>query len=112
MSKDHLGEFEELVLLLVVLLKDQAYGLSIRKALQEHANRTATIGAVHNTVNRLEDKGFIQSSLGGASEERGGRRKRLFAITAAGSKMLEKTRDAKVSLWNKIPELTLDTPRN
>jgi len=107
MGKDHLGEFEELILLLIVLLKDEAYGLVIRHALKEHADRTVTIGAVHGTVNRLEKKGFIESNLGGASELRGGRRKRLFTITASGKKILEKTRDARVSLWGKIPELAI-----
>ncbi|MEP5614432.1 MAG: helix-turn-helix transcriptional regulator, partial [Cyclobacteriaceae bacterium] len=103
MGKEHLGEFEELVLLLIVLLKDEAYGLALRHALKEHADRTVTIGAVHGTVNRLEKKGFIESNLGGASELRGGRRKRLFTITASGKKILEKSRDAKVTLWGKIP---------
>lgn len=107
MSKEHLGEFEELILLLVLLLKEDAYGLAIRKALKEQANRTVTIGAVHGTVNRLESKGLIESSMGGASELRGGRRKRVFTITAAGKSMLEKSRDAKVTLWEKIPELAI-----
>lgn len=107
MSKEHLGEFEELILLLILLLKEDAYGLAIRNALREQANRTVTIGAVHGTVNRLESKGFVESSMGGASELRGGRRKRVFTITAAGKSMLEKSRDAKVTLWGKIPELAI-----
>ena len=107
MSKEHLGEFEELVLLMIMLLKDDAYGLAIRHALKDHASRTVTIGAVHGTVNRLEKKGFIESHLGGSSELRGGRRKRLFTITAEGKSILEKSRDAKVSLWGKIPELAI-----
>ena len=90
MKKEYIGEFEELVLLLIVMLKEDAYGLAIRNALKEQANRTVTIGAVHGTVNRLEKKGFIESNLGGASELRGGRRKRLFTITASGRKALEK----------------------
>ena len=107
MSKEHLGEFEELVLLMIMLLREEAYGLAIRHSLKEHANRTVTIGAVHGTVNRLEKKGFIESHLGGASELRGGRRKRLFTITAAGREILERSRDAKVTLWGKIPELAI-----
>ncbi len=107
MSKEHLGEFEELVLLMIMLLKEDAYGLAIRHALKEHAQRTVTIGAVHGTVNRLEKKGFIESALGGASDLRGGRRKRLFTITGAGKSILEKSRDAKVSLWGKIPEMAI-----
>lgn len=107
MGKEHLGEFEELILLLILLLKDEAYGLAIRSALKEQADRTVTIGAVHGTVNRLEKKGFIESSMGGASDLRGGRRKRIFTITAAGKSMLERSRDAKVALWGKIPELSV-----
>lgn len=107
MSKEHLGEFEELILLLIILLKEEAYGLAIRGALKEQANRTVTIGAVHGTVNRLEKKGFIESSMSGASELRGGRRKRIFTITAAGKSMLQKSRDAKVTLWGQIPELAI-----
>lgn len=106
MGKEHIGELEELILLLIVMLKEDAYGLSIRKALKEHANRTVTIGAVHGTVNRLERKGFIESSLSGATELRGGRRKRIFEITATGKKILQKSRDVKVNLWQKIPELS------
>lgn len=107
MSKDHIGELEELILLLVVMLKEEAYGLAIRKALKDQANRNVTIGAVHGTVNRLESKGFIESSMGGATEERGGRRKRIFSITASGKNVLHKSRDVKVSLWQQIPELSI-----
>ena len=111
MSKEHLGEFEELILLMIILLEDDAYGLAIQNALKEHANRTVTIGAVHGTVNRLQNKGFIESHLGGASELRGGRRKRLFKMTSAGKKMLEKSQEMKVSLWSKIPDLALQNPK-
>ncbi|MCG8307647.1 MAG: PadR family transcriptional regulator [Cytophagales bacterium] len=108
MEKEYIGEFEELVLLLIVMLEEEAYGLAIRNALKEQADRTVTIGAVHGTVNRLEKKGFIQSRLGGATELRGGRRKRLFTITAYGKKVLQKSHDVKVNLWNQIPELALN----
>ncbi|MEQ6118912.1 PadR family transcriptional regulator [Reichenbachiella sp. MALMAid0571] len=108
MEKKHIGELEELVLLLIVMLKEDAYGLSIRKSLQEQANRTVTIGAVHGTLNRLESKGFVESNLGGATESRGGRRKRLFTLTASGKKVLQKSRDVKVNLWSQIPELSIN----
>ncbi|MEO9869064.1 PadR family transcriptional regulator [Ekhidna sp.] len=111
MSKEHLGEFEELVLLMIVLLKDDAYGLAIRNALKEHANRTVTIGGVHGTVNRLQGKGFIESNLGGASELRGGRHKRLFTITSSGKSMLEKSQEMKISLWSKIPDFALQNTK-
>lgn len=107
MSKEHLGEFEEVVLLMIILLKEDAYGLAIRKALKEHASRNVTIGAVHGTVNRLQSKGYIESHLGGASESRGGRHKRLFTITSAGKQILQKSKEMKLSLWGKIPELAI-----
>lgn len=105
MSKEHLGELEELILLIIVMLKDDAYGLAIQKALKEHSSRSVTIGAVHGTVNRLESKGFIESSFGGATELRGGRHKRLFNITAAGKRALQKSQEVKVNLWQQIPDL-------
>ena len=108
MGKAYIGEFEELILLLIVMLKDDAYGLAIRKALKEQAGRVVTIGAVHGTVNRLEKKGFIRSTMGGATTLRGGRRKRIFSITASGKKVLQKSRDVKVNLWSQIPELSLN----
>ncbi len=108
MKKEYVGELEELILLIIVMLKDDAYGLAICKALRQQADRTVTIGAVHGTVNRLEKKGFIKSSLGGATELRGGRRKRLFTITASGKKILQRSRDLKVNLWMQIPELALN----
>ena len=108
MKKQHLGELKELVLLMIILLGEDAYGLAIRKALQEHANRTVTIGAVHGTVNRLEKKGLLTSHMGGATDSRGGRRKRLFTITTAGKKSLKRSRDLRVNLWKQIPELSLN----
>lgn len=108
MGKEHLGELEELILLLIVMLKDEAYGLAIRRTLDEQASRTVAIGAVHSTVNRLEKKGFIESTLGGATDVRGGRRKRLFVITASGKKVLQRSKDVKVNLWQQIPDLALD----
>lgn len=108
MEKEYIGELEELILLLIVMLKEDAYGLAIRKALKKEAGRTVTIGAVHGTVNRLESKGFIESSLGGATDARGGRRKRIFTLTASGHKVLQRSRDVKVSLWMQIPELSIN----
>ncbi|MEM6737675.1 MAG: helix-turn-helix transcriptional regulator [Bacteroidota bacterium] len=108
MKKQHIGELEELVLLIIILLGEEAYGLAIRKALQEHAHRTITIGAVHGTVNRLEKKGLLTSHMGGATDSRGGRRKRLFTLTTTGKKSLKNSRDLKVNLWMQIPELSLN----
>lgn len=107
MEKEHIGELEELILLLIVMLKEEAYGFAIRKALKEQADRTVTIGAVHGTVNRLEKKGFVKSDMSGATEVRGGRRKRIFTVTASGKKVLQRSRDVKVNLWMQIPDLAI-----
>ena len=77
-------------------------------ALKEQADRVVTIGAVHGTVNRLEKKGFVKSEMSGATEMRGGRRKRIFTITALGKKVLHRSKDIKVNLWRQIPELAFD----
>lgn len=107
MEKEHLGELEEIILLVILLLKGDAYGLAIRGVLEKEANRKVTIGAVHGTVNRLESKGFLESTFGEATEVRGGRRKRLFKLTSSGMSALKKSRDIKMSIWQKIPELSL-----
>lgn len=107
MEKEYLGELEELILLLIITLKDDAYGLSIRRSLKEQAKRTMTIGSVHGTLNRLEKKGLAISHYSEATEVRGGRSKRVFTVTAIGKKALERSRDIKVNLWKQIPELTI-----
>ncbi|CAD5278256.1 MULTISPECIES: PadR family transcriptional regulator [unclassified Imperialibacter] len=108
MSKEHLGELEELILLVILKLEKDAYGLAIRQEIIKQAQRSVTIGAVHGTVNRLEDKGLIESEYGGATEERGGRRKRILTVTAAGLKALERSKDVKMNLWQQIPVLVVN----
>src|ERR1700722_2562935 len=89
MSKgDHLGEFEQLVLLAILRLGTNAYGMPIRREIEERADRTASIGALYMTLERLEAKGFLRSQLGEATSERGGRAKRFFELTGAGSEAL------------------------
>ncbi len=107
MFKEYLGEFEELVLLIIAKHEDQSYGLLICDEIHEETGRRATIGAVHATVVRLEKKGLIETDMGGATNERGGRRKRLIRITDAGKQSLLKSRDMKVNLWQKIPDLMI-----
>lgn len=108
MGKDNLGEFEELVLLMIALLKEDAYGLGICDEIKKQTARAAAIGAVHATLSRLETKGFVESSLGDPTKERGGRRKRLFTLTAFGKKALVQSRDTKVNIWTQIPELSVN----
>jgi PadR family transcriptional regulator, regulatory protein PadR len=105
MSKEFLGEFEELVLTMVGILQDEAYGNAIVTEIKERVGRDANLSAVHVTLYRLEDKGFVKSRMGGATNARGGRRKRIFSVTNAGLAMLRTMKEARMDLWKLIPQL-------
>lgn len=95
----YLGEFEELVLLTVAALGEDAYGVSIQHDIETRCKRSISIGALHSTITRLEEKGFLKSWLGGATAERGGRSKRFFEVTQAGKKALTESRNLRDELW-------------
>ncbi|MFA0963438.1 PadR family transcriptional regulator [Roseivirga sp. BDSF3-8] len=101
---NYLGEFEELVLLAVGILYEEAYGLAITDEIEKRTGRTVTMSAVHKTLMRLEDKGFLASEMGGATETRGGRKKRLFSLTGTGKEALKHTKEMRDSLWQAIPK--------
>ena len=103
MIETRLGEFEEVILLLVGILDDNAYAFRIADEFKAQTGRAVSIGAVHSTLDRLESKGFLKSSMGNATAERGGRRKRIFTITALGKRVLKESRDFKMSLWDQFP---------
>lgn len=105
MAKEFLGEFEELVLTLVAALQDDAYGAAICDEIETRLKRDVTLSAVHVTLYRLEDKGYIKSRVGGATSERGGRRKRIFTITNAGMAILRSMKEARIELWSLVPQL-------
>lgn len=107
MRRTYLGEFEEVVLLMVAILDGEGYGVTVSQALEEHTGRVVTFGTVHNTLIRLEEKGFVQSELGGATTERGGRRKRLFRVTALGSRALQEIQQLRQELWQLVPPHSL-----
>lgn len=98
--KAYLGEFEELVLLTIASLGHDAYGVSIQQDLETRCNRSISIGALHSTITRLEEKGFLKSWLGGATQERGGRSKRYYEITQAGKKAVTETKSMRDKLWS------------
>lgn len=102
-----LGGFEELVLLAVGALKDDAYGVTIKETLETKTGKKPSIGALHSALYRLEEKGFISSSEGGATTERGGRRKRFYQITAEGQHMLTETNKLRMEFARQIPGLDL-----
>jgi DNA-binding PadR family transcriptional regulator len=107
MAKETLGEFEELILTLVAALREEAYGALIAMKIESELKREITLSAVHVTLYRLEDKGFVRSKTGGATSERGGRRKRIFTITPAGLAMLKTMKESRIYLWNMIPQLKM-----
>ena len=107
MPKEYLGEFEELVLTLVAALQEDAYGAAIADEIETRMKRDVNLSAVHVTLYRLEDKGYVKSSLGGGTNERGGRRKRIYAVTSAGMAMLKAMKDARVDLWKLVPQLKM-----
>jgi DNA-binding PadR family transcriptional regulator len=103
MHRLHLGEFEELVLLLVAVLHGNAYGVAIQEEMEQQTGRLVNISAVHAALRRLEDKAYLRSEWSEATTQRGGRRKRLFDITPAGRAALERSRDTYLKLWEQIP---------
>jgi PadR family transcriptional regulator PadR len=111
MRRTYLGEFEEIVLLMVAILDGDAYGVTISQQIEQQAGRLVTFGTVHNTLIRLEEKGFVVSKLGGATTERGGRRKRLFGVTALGSRALQDIQQLRSQLWQLVPPHTLQLGR-
>jgi len=104
MIETRLGEFEEVLLLLVGILNENAYAFKIAEEFQSQTGREVSIGAVHSTLDRLETKGFLTSRMGNATAERGGRRKRIFTITAIGKRTLKASYEFKVSLWKQYPD--------
>ena len=97
--KGYIGEFEELVLLTIASLGEEAYGVSIKEDIEKRADRSISIGALHSTITRLEEKGLITSWLGEPTEERGGRRKRFFELTYSGKESLHEIKALRDELW-------------
>lgn len=97
--KGFIGEFEELVMLTIASLDQDAYGVSIKQEIEKRADRSISIGALHSTLTRLEEKRFIDSKLGEPTQERGGRRKRYFELTQKGKASLHQIKELRDSLW-------------
>ena len=97
-----LGAFEELVLLAVVRGQGDAYGMTVRREIEERSGRSVTIGAVYATLDRLEGKGLVSSRVGASDESRRGRARRHFRVLPAGVDALEATRVARDGLWDGV----------
>lgn len=108
MKRSYLGEFEELIMLVVATLKEEgAYAVAIKKELDQQSGRSSNISAVHTTLYRLEEKGLLHSTIGGSTKERGGRSKRFFALTNEGIQALYQVQTLRHQLWKKAIELEL-----
>lgn len=107
MQGTYLGEFQEIVLLAILVLDDNAYGVSIQKELKKRLNRDCSRGALHTALTRLQEKGFITSEMGGASAIRGGRRKRFYTVTNTGKVRLKEAKDMRDQMWQAIPNFSL-----
>jgi DNA-binding PadR family transcriptional regulator len=107
MKGTHLGEFEELVLLTIASLVNEAYSVAICDELSKHADRKVRLGVIHAVLNRLEEKGLVKSQLGEATATRGGKRKRFYLVTGAGKASLVRAKEIRDQLWKKIPHLNL-----
>ncbi|MBN1239349.1 MAG: helix-turn-helix transcriptional regulator [Gammaproteobacteria bacterium] len=94
----HLGEFEQIVLLAILRLADGAYGVSIRQEIRDRTGRNTVPGALYTTLDRLEQKGLVASRLGEPTPERGGRAKRYYDVTAAGLMAVERAQRSYQSL--------------
>lgn len=106
MSDYSLGEFQELVLLIVAAAQNQAYGVSILKSLEDETGKRFNISAVHMALKRMEQKGFIESKYGGITKERGGRRKKFYHLTALGKKVLDQQYELRTRIYQKIPKIS------
>ena len=108
MKEQSLGEFEELVLLMVAALHDEAYGVSILENLETKLDKKVNVSAIHVSLKRLENKGFVTSRFGGITNDRGGRRKKFYVITAAGKKALDTHYQVRKKIYQQIPKISFN----
>lgn len=107
MKKYQLGEFEEIVILTIGVLNGKAYSVTIKDEIEGRLSRTVSLGALHTALKRLEEKGYLKSYSGEGTEERAGRPKRYFEITAAGKKAMQHAKDERDQLWRAIPKTVI-----
>ena len=107
-ERSYLGEFELMILLAVLHLGEEAYGVPISRQIEQLRGRNVSVGSVYAALERLESKGLVASSLGGPTPERGGKAKRYFRVTQAGLRQVHDTRRVLSELWHTLPELKAD----
>ena len=101
-----IGALEELVILLAAALQGEAYAVSIRREYVERTSRDISIPAIHTVLKRLEDKGLLKSAESAPTEERGGRKKRIYTLTHTGYQLITEVRKQREALWTLIPDMT------
>jgi PadR family transcriptional regulator, regulatory protein PadR len=107
-DRGYLGEFELLLLLAIIHLGEEAYGVPISRELERHRGKDVSVGSVYAALERLEAKGLVSSSLGDPTPERGGKAKRFFRITREGLRQVHETRRVLTKLWHTIPDLKFE----
>jgi DNA-binding PadR family transcriptional regulator len=105
MKKTKLGEFEELVLLTVAGLQDEAYGVEIKRVLEDRLNHKLSVGSIQSALKRMEQKGFLTSVFGESTQKRGGKRKRIYSATPYAHRILAELKEIRAGLWSSIPKL-------
>lgn len=108
MKNYQLGEFEEIVLLTVGILNNEAYSVAIKDEIESRLARTVSMGALHTALIRMEDKGYLKSYSGESTEDRAGRPRRYFEITALGKKAMLYAKETREQLWKAIPKTVLE----
>jgi PadR family transcriptional regulator PadR len=101
-----LGEFEELVLLTVAALQEEAYGVEIKRELEDRLGEKLSVGSIQSALKRMEEKGFLTSEFGEATLKRGGKRKRIYCATPFAHRILAELKEIRAGLWNSIPRLS------
>jgi len=105
MERGYLGEFELMILLTVLHLGEDAYGVPVSREIEKYRNQEVSVGSVYAALERLEEKGLIVSTLGEPTPERGGKAKRYFRVTEDGLRQVHRTRQVLSSLWRKLPAM-------
>ncbi len=108
MGKYAIGEFEEVILLTVAILYENAYGISIKEDIESRLNRRVSVGAMRTALSRLEKKGLLNSEFGEATAMRGGKRKRFYQVTPYGKKALEEVMETRRKLWDAVPPVAFE----
>ena len=105
--REHLGDFEQIVLLAILRLGDDAYGVPIREDIERRTRRALSVGALYRTLDRLEEKGYVSSSFSDPTPERGGRSKRYFKVRPLGLRTLRASREALTAMWEGLDPLVM-----